>query len=84
MAQIAAPAFGPLGAIASRVIGGLVSSSSGIPGLLQGVTFGFGGDFIGGFVTGFGCSFYVSNSGFRAGINEAIGSALEAVKNVIL
>ena len=84
VAQVAAPIFGgPIGSIASSVIGGLTNSRSGIPGLLSGVTFGFSGNFVGGLASGFIFSFYVNNGAFRAGINEAIGAAIAAVKGVI-
>ena len=86
VAQISAPAFGPLGSIASSVVGGLVkthTSPVGLPGILQGLTVGLGGNFTAGFLSGFGAAFYLSNHDFRSGINEAIGAAFKVVKGVL-
>ena len=84
VAQVALPVFGPIGGIASSVVGGLTSAHYGLPGLLSGLTVGLGGNFTGGFLSGFGVSLYVSNHDFRAGINEAVGAVLVSIKNVIL
>ena len=79
-----APLFGPLGSITSSVAGGLLKAPvSGLPGILSGLTVGLGGNFTAGFLSGIGVSLYLSNHDFRAGINEAIGSVLEAIKGVI-
>ena len=85
VAAVALPSLGPLGSIASSVVGGLVkthTSSAGLPGILQGLTVGVGGNFTTGFLSGSGVAFYLSNHDFRSGINEAIGAAFDAVKGV--
>ena len=86
VAQLALPSLGPVGAIASSVVGGLVkthTSTAGLPGILSGLTVGVGGNFTAGFLSGVGVSLYLSNHDFRAGINEAFGAAFGALKGVI-